>query len=149
MIPYKPDIDNIEDGLWLGAAVPHVPDGIHAIVNLVDDTDPCCRLPTGIYARIMFAPIPDGPYRKGMEWLDSTVDTILRWKREQLSILIHCSAGISRSAFVTAAVLMKEHCWDKDKALDHIGAFRPGIHPNKWFAMTLTDYYKHLHKTDK
>lgn len=52
-------------------------------------------------------------------------------------IHVHCEQGISRSATVVAAFLMKEERWHPDQALRHIKKFRPIIDPNEGFRQQL------------
>jgi hypothetical protein len=133
------DITEIEPGLWLGAAVEQVPPGIDAIVNLVESKEQAFRLPRGSWVRLLLAPIPDGLF-PGTAWLDSTVDTVLRWRHEGLAVLIHCAAGVSRCALVTVAVLMKGHGWSAAAALERVADARPWINPNPHFRQGLKTY---------
>jgi hypothetical protein len=133
------DITEIEPGLWLGAAVEQVPPGIDAIVNLVESKEQAFRLPRGSLVRLLLAPIPDGPF-PGIAWLDSTVDTVLRWRQEGLAVLIHCAAGVSRCALVTVAVMMKGHGWGAVAALERVARARPWINPNPHFRQGLKTY---------
>jgi protein-tyrosine phosphatase len=48
-------------------------------------------------------------------------------------VLIHCAAGISRSATLMAAYLMWKNRWTAEEALDYIRARRSQIRPNDGF----------------
>jgi protein-tyrosine phosphatase len=48
-------------------------------------------------------------------------------------VLIHCAAGISRSATMMAAYLMWKHQWTRDQALEYIRTSRSIIRPNDGF----------------
>jgi len=48
-------------------------------------------------------------------------------------VLVHCSAGVSRSAAVVLAYLMYEHRWTLALALDCVWQARPFVLPNKGF----------------
>jgi hypothetical protein len=129
----------IEPGLWQGSAVAAVPPGIDCLVNLAEGHEPGFRLPPGAFVRLMLAPIQDGPYR-GDAWLASTVDTVLQWRAEGLSVLVCCQAGLSRSSLVMAAVLMTAHQWTAAQALTFLVARRPQANPNAAFRRALADY---------
>lgn len=137
------DIACISRGLWVGAAVAEVPPGIDAIVNLTEPSEKAFRLPQGRFVRMMFAPIPDRDF-PGIKWLDATVETILEWWNRGLSVLIHCTAGISRSVMVMAAVFMKLHMSTRDGALEVIARERPVLNPNRSFLMGLQQYENFL-----
>lgn len=55
-------------------------------------------------------------------------------------ILIHCMAGISRSATLTAAYLMLRDGLTPEQALTHIRAYRPQVSPNPGFLQQLGDW---------
>ncbi|OLL22566.1 Tyrosine-protein phosphatase yvh1 [Neolecta irregularis DAH-3] len=61
-------------------------------------------------------------------------------------VLIHCFAGVSRSATVLAAYLMQRNSISSEKALSMIRSARPQIHPNEGFMQQLEIYEKcHYH----
>jgi protein-tyrosine phosphatase len=120
-----------------------VPPDLDAIVNLVSWGEPALGIPGRRFVRLLLAPILDGPF-PGIAWLDSTVDTVLRWRREGLRVLVACAAGRSRCALVTTAVLMKLHGWAADGALDWVRQARPVVNPNPAFRQGLTDYQAFL-----
>ncbi|XP_005105712.1 dual specificity protein phosphatase 12 [Aplysia californica] len=49
------------------------------------------------------------------------------------AILVHCQAGMSRSATVVAAYLMYKQGLSKAKALEHVSSCRPLVRPNDGF----------------
>jgi protein-tyrosine phosphatase len=137
------DISQVETGLWLGAMPRIVPRGVDAIVNLVSWGEPALGIPELQFVRLLLAPILDGPF-PGIAWLDSTVDTVLRWRQEGLRVLVACAAGRSRCALVTTAVMMKLHGWAADGALDWVRQARPVANPNLSFRVGLRDYQAFL-----
>jgi len=59
------------------------------------------------------------------------------------SILIHCMAGISRSASVCAELLIRRHGWTPAQAIAHIQTIKPEcFKPYPTFAKALTEFYE-------
>lgn len=54
--------------------------------------------------------------------------------------LVHCHAGVSRSATVATAYLMKKNSWTVDQALSYIRTRRPRAKPNDSFMNQLRLY---------
>ena len=62
----------------------------------------------------------------------------LREGVEYGAVLVHCYHGVSRSAAVVAAYLMKtHHKWDADRAVAEIRKVRPSVAPNEGFMRQL------------
>jgi len=59
-------------------------------------------------------------------------------------IMVHCFHGISRSASIVIAYVMKYKQWSLKKAFDHVREQRPLIKPNPFFLQQLQGYEKHL-----
>ena len=124
---------NIDGNIWQGAYPIKLPYEIQGIVSLIsfdknkyDDRKAYIRLP-----------IPDGP-PVSLNWLKMAVN-ITNELVEQFPVYIHCRAGISRSAALTAALLMKRNHWNYDKALNFIAEKNPKINPNKHFMNLLKE----------
>ena len=58
------------------------------------------------------------------------------------NILIHCVAGMSRSASLVIFYMMKEKGWDYDTCYRYVKERRPIIEPNGGFEAQLRDYYE-------
>lgn len=56
-------------------------------------------------------------------------------------VLVHCAAGVSRSATVVAAYLMARHGMTPSQALDHIVERRPCVEPNEGFIRQLYTWH--------
>ncbi|CAL8089335.1 unnamed protein product [Calicophoron daubneyi] len=54
--------------------------------------------------------------------------------------LVHCKMGISRSATVVVAYVMKEQNWDLETALSYVKCRRPCVQPNQGFMKELRTY---------
>ena len=62
------------------------------------------------------------------------------------NVLVHCIAGLSRSASVVIAYLMDSRGIRRDKALQMVKNKRPEICPKEWFLEELLAYEKVLFK---
>ena len=62
--------------------------------------------------------------------------------------LVHCAAGISRSATIVAAFLMRKYNLTADKAVSHIKKCRSIVQPNNGFMNQLHQFEKDLQKAD-
>jgi len=67
-------------------------------------------------------------------------------KNKDGCVLVHCMAGISRSATVCIAFLMKHMNWDLQKAFDFLKDKRPCVAPNLSFMGQLLAFQRQLHK---
>jgi len=66
-------------------------------------------------------------------------------KNKDDSVLVHCMAGISRSATVCIAFLMKHMNWDLQKAFDFLKDKRPCVAPNLSFMGQLLAFQRQLY----
>ncbi|EPQ52031.1 hypothetical protein GLOTRDRAFT_80177 [Gloeophyllum trabeum ATCC 11539] len=64
-------------------------------------------------------------------------------------VLIHCQAGMSRSATIAAAYLMYARNMDPASALEHIRKVRPQTMPNEGFLRQLDVFYKASFKVSR
>ncbi len=63
------------------------------------------------------------------------------------NILIHCGAGVSRSASLVIFYIMKEKNWDFETSYEYCKERRPIVQPNSNFQEQLIDYYdKYMNK---
>lgn len=67
-----------------------------------------------------------GHLQKGIEYISNAV------KKDE-RVLVHCFAGLSRSASMVCAYLMKENMWTFEKSLEVVRKGRPNAHPNAGF----------------
>ncbi|XP_042910661.1 uncharacterized protein [Parasteatoda tepidariorum] len=75
-----------------------------------------------------------------LHYWDKTYRYIQRAKNEGSKVLVHCKMGISRSASVVIAYVMKAYDWDLQRALDFVKTKRGCIKPNSGFLKQLEIY---------
>jgi protein-tyrosine phosphatase len=63
------------------------------------------------------------------------------------SVLVHCAAGVSRSATITVAYLMKKNNWSFKTAYNYVKKKRSVIGPNPGFLRQLRAYEKKIKST--
>ena len=63
-------------------------------------------------------------------------------RHSENNILIHCAAGMSRSASLVIFYIMKEKKWDYDTCLNYTRERRPVVWPNEGFEEQLRNYYE-------
>lgn len=115
---------------------------IDAIINLMSyEEDQYFPWVPQVDAYIRF-PIYDGP-SPGLAWLKTAVG-VAESLRAKYPLLVHCQMGISRSTTLTAAILMSEKRWARDKALEMIAKINPKIDPNTYFLKLLKEYEQDL-----
>lgn len=78
---------------------------------------------------------------KTMRYLDSFIHPEAPSNKK---VLVHCAAGISRSATVILAWLMKTYGMNRDKSIQFLQSRRSIIHPNDGFMKILGQWEKYL-----
>lgn len=129
-----PNYSRIEDDLWLGGDVAAPPPKTSAVLNLCETDDPY---------RVEFhtwEPIRDGEPAPSVDWLKSQVDFIELHRAAGRRVYLHCLNGVSRSAMVVAAYLMRREGWTRDQALEFLRSQRPGVRPNPAFMRLLLEW---------
>ncbi|XP_054138031.1 dual specificity protein phosphatase 16 [Melozone crissalis] len=89
-------------------------------------------------------PVNDSFCEKILPWLDKSVDFIEKAKASNGHVLVHCLAGISRSATIAIAYIMKRMDMSLDEAYRFVKEKRPTISPNFNFLGQLLDFEKKL-----
>ena len=135
-------LTEIESGICQGADPGVIiPTHIKVIINLRDDI---INMPLPRYTHAyLWIPLQDNVF-PGINWLDSLVDFIISQRKSGLDVLIHCAMGISRSALVCTAVLMKLHNLPVYKALQLLRSKRSEIDPAPNYHIALYTYEKFL-----
>ncbi|UKZ64049.1 uncharacterized protein TrAtP1_005269 [Trichoderma atroviride] len=110
-------------------------------------TSPSSKVPGVAYHRVS---VTDSPSSSIMKISGATCDIIeaaLQSSNGTSRILVHCSAGISRSPAVVAAYLMKHHGISLRTALGQIVRARPQASPNPGFLQELKELELELRGT--
>lgn len=92
----------------------------------------------------MNVPVSDDGGEDLFATLDTCIDFIDDAGKKGERVLVHCVQGISRSASVVIAYLMRNHGWSLQAALKHVREARPIIRPHKGFLHQLLRYEQHL-----
>jgi len=119
--------------------------GITHVVNCTHD------LPNSHPDRFEYLQIPlvDGSLDPP---LYPSIDTAVSFMEDAVknggNTFVHCFAGMSRSASVVTAYLMKTNCWTLNEALEHVKRHRLIASPNQVFLPQLYKYEKQLFQND-
>ncbi|NXF05910.1 DUS16 phosphatase, partial [Smithornis capensis] len=89
-------------------------------------------------------PVNDSFCEKILPWLDKSVEFIEKAKASNGRVLVHCLAGISRSATIAIAYIMKRMDMSLDEAYRFVKEKRPTISPNFNFLGQLLDFEKKI-----
>ncbi|XP_029108168.1 dual specificity protein phosphatase 16 isoform X1 [Scleropages formosus] len=89
-------------------------------------------------------PVSDSFCEKILPWLDKSVEFIEKAKASDARVLVHCLAGISRSATIAIAYIMKRMDMSLDEAYRFVKEKRPTISPNFNFLGQLLDFEKKI-----
>jgi hypothetical protein len=139
----RDNYSRIEDGLYLGGQVEEPPSGTQAVLN-VGETEDRYRV-----AHHRWSPIRDAAPAPSIDWLWQQVDFIDEQRRAGRQVYVHCRAGVSRSALVTAAYLMYRDGCGRDDALAALRDKRPRVHPNPAFMPLLLEWEDVVKKSKK
>lgn len=89
----------------------------------------------------MRVPLEDDPNANILPYLDTAVDRINEAIVQRNShVLVHCVAGVSRSATIVIAYLMKHRRMSLRDAFNYCYNMRPVIRPNNGFMLQLINY---------
>jgi protein-tyrosine phosphatase len=89
----------------------------------------------------------DMPFENLLRHFRPAIDFIAKAIKSGGVVLVHCYAGVSRSASVVIAYLMKELGLPALDAMTYVRKRRPIIFPNPGFQRQLFDFEKHLRAT--
>ncbi|XP_051975473.1 dual specificity protein phosphatase 8-like isoform X2 [Xyrauchen texanus] len=95
-------------------------------------------------SQFMRIPVNDNYCEKLLPWLDKTNEFIDKAKVSNCRVIVHCLAGISRSATIAIAYIMKTMGLSSDDAYRFVKDRRPSISPNFNFLGQLLEFEKGL-----
>ncbi|XP_072525559.1 dual specificity protein phosphatase 8 isoform X1 [Salminus brasiliensis] len=95
-------------------------------------------------SHFMRIPVNDNYCEKLLPWLDKTNEFIDKAKVSNSRVIVHCLAGISRSATIAIAYIMKTMGLSSDDAYRFVKDRRPSISPNFNFLGQLLEFEKGL-----
>ena len=138
-------LSEIEDHLYLCRARAMRPDrvkslGITYVINCTMEL-PMFKLPGVECSRV---PVMDMPGASLGVHFDKSADKIHQVHTSGGKTLVHCYAGVSRSAAICIAYLMKYKKLTLRQAYEHVKTRRPVIHPNVGFWQQLVHYERKL-----
>ncbi|KAK7494804.1 hypothetical protein BaRGS_00013931 [Batillaria attramentaria] len=114
--------------------------GITHIINVTLDI-PNLKLPNVECIQIH---VDDTPSARLAVYFDRCADKISQVERSRGRTLVHCVAGVSRSASICLAYLMKHQHMSLEQAYRHVKRCRSVIHPNVGFWRQLVEYERRL-----
>ena len=97
----------------------------------------------GKYKRLLIQ-VEDRPRENLLQRFEQTYDFIEEALHDKGVIIIHCAMGVSRSATVVCAYLMKKLSLDPKRALEMVQKHRPLCAPNDGFKEQLDVYHRIL-----
>ncbi|XP_075461770.1 dual specificity protein phosphatase 8-like [Ascaphus truei] len=111
--------------------------GITHVLNVSYSCPKPVFIPDNYFLRI---PINDSYCEKILPWLHAAVEFIEKVELANGKVLVHCLAGISRSAAVAIAYIMRSMGLSLDDAYRFVKEKRPTISPNFNFLGQLLEY---------
>ncbi|XP_034019076.1 dual specificity protein phosphatase 16 isoform X2 [Thalassophryne amazonica] len=115
--------------------------GIGYVLNASNTCPKPDFIPESHFLRV---PVNDSFCEKILPWLDKSVEFIEKVKACNARVLVHCLAGISRSATIAIAYIMKRMDMSLDEAYRFVKEKRPTISPNFNFLGQLLDFEKKI-----
>jgi protein-tyrosine phosphatase len=117
---------------------------ISAIISILSPETPTVY-PHGI--NVIRISIDDSEHENIDSWLELTYQFIHSHLKSKKKVLVHCYAGISRSATVVLYYLMKTFKVPLSTAFGYLRSRRYIINPNPGFIRTLSKYSWHWYGT--
>ncbi|OQV25168.1 putative Dual specificity protein phosphatase 14 [Hypsibius exemplaris] len=119
--------------------------GITCIINCTVEFP---NLPLGPTVEFMNIRIDDSPYALIGKYFDVSADLIEEQRKTGGKVLVHCMAGVSRSASIVLAYLVRHRGMSLRDAYALVRRKRSIIRPNVGFWKQLIEYEKHVRKEE-
>jgi len=138
-------ISEINDHLYLSGAGVLRPEKlkqkkITCVINVTNE-EPSAYMPGIDYMKIR---IDDNPYAHLDHYFDMVADKIRTVRERGGRTLVHCMAGVSRSASLCIIYLVKHDRMTLLQAYHYVKAARPIIRPNVGFFRQMVEYERKL-----
>lgn len=138
-VPWQAAISKIEDYLYLGSVKARyesiiAENNIRRVIRIVTKEEEARKrflLPSGIIEDVFY--LSDEPSSRILPVIEDTIPLIKEAIERKEAILVHCEAGISRSASIVIGYLIRERKMILKEALSFIQKRRPCIWPNGGF----------------
>ena len=114
--------------------------GITAIVAIVPSLPHKAKYYSNNGFSLFHIPLYDAPREDISQWFDHVSDFLMAHRFMGRKVLVHCHAGVSRSATLVASFLMNLKDWNHHRALKYIRSKRGCINPNPGFVKQLLAY---------
>ncbi|CAG2180019.1 unnamed protein product, partial [Oppiella nova] len=118
---------------------------IKVIVSVVDYNMPEVKIPDIKYYHFRVA---DGPNEDILSIFGETNQIISDCQSKGVNVLVHCTAGVSRSATVVIAYLMSKHKKPYKEIIQRVKDIRKKISPNDGFVKQLILYEELNYRID-
>ncbi|XP_065359884.1 dual specificity protein phosphatase 18 [Calliphora vicina] len=147
-VPSFPGVSQLLPSLYLCGASVITPQiltqlGINFVINVASEL-PDTPLPTTTKILYLRINVQDSTHTDLSKHFDEVADMIEEIRRNGGKTLVHCVAGVSRSATLCLAYLMKYGHMNLKDAFLHIKSIRPHIRPNSAFFQQLRCYEEQL-----
>ncbi|KAL2093707.1 hypothetical protein ACEWY4_011019 [Coilia grayii] len=116
----------------------------HGVTYVLNASNTCPKPEFIQESHFMRIPVNDNYCEKLLPWLDKTNAFIDKAKVSNCRVIVHCLAGISRSATIAIAYIMKTMGLSSDDAYRFVKDKRPSISPNFNFLGQLLEFEKGL-----
>lgn len=137
------DINKVRSNLWIGSlqgtsgALHNKPSLFARAVSCIEI---CPELRQGIGQ--LHISVGDVPSASLLEHFSKSSNYIHQALKNDERIIVHCEMGISRSAALVAAYLIKHENMDVKQALRTVYSARPKAHVNPWFVKNLVQWWQ-------
>lgn len=112
--------------------------GITHILNVTKDNPPTTA--TKQEANVLYHPIEDSPEQDLLEVFNLSfnfIQSALGGENDSQRVLVHCSAGQSRSAILVMHYLMRSQIWTAKHTWEFLKTKKPDVNPNFGFIRQL------------